>query len=109
MSAEAHMPPPPQLTFELLFEEIRRACRLTPDQVRQLEHVASIWANQRLWLPSRQHWLRQRAHVVACRLLLSGEVAPLVRDRLMVMGCSRRLAYRTLDRARRSIREQQLG
>lgn len=99
----------PNLTFELLFEEIRRACWLTPDQAHQLERVAALWENQRLWLPSRQHWLRQRAFTAACRLLLGGEPVPLARQRLMSMGCSRRGAYRALARAQRAIRQQRLG
>lgn len=107
-AATATMPPQPPLNFDTMFEEIIRTCWLTPDQVRQLERVALAWADQRLWLPSRQRWLRRHAHAAACRWLLLGEEGPLIRDRLMAMGCSRRLAYRTLASARHAIREQLL-
>lgn len=103
------MSPRQPLSFDVLLDEISRDCWLTPDQVRQLERVALAWADHRLRMPSRQRWLRKHAHAAACRWLLMGEEGPLIRDRLMAMGCSRRRAYSTLASARQAIREHGLG
>lgn len=94
---------PGPVAFEVLLEEIRRACWLSADQAARLEQVVVRFGGELLRLPSRGSLRRRRAGVLAARWLLMSEPASVVRDRLLAMGLSRRAAYRVISAARAQI------
>lgn len=100
--------PAGQTLFDLFLEDLKRSCWLTPDQVSRAEGVSATWGRHLIRMPSHRHWTRRAARHAACRLLLLGEEVAVVRDRLQVMGLSRRSAYRVIAQARADI-EQHAG
>ncbi len=92
-------------TFADFISELRWHCGLTDSQVRRAIVVATSYGRMAMHMPSRRRMLREDAGERAYQLLDCGTPVPEVRDRLMLMGLSRRASYRVISAAADRIRK----
>lgn len=79
--------------FEILLSELERSCGLSQDQLNRVRDIFRSWQGQRVYVRGPKASIAEDARKAARRMIAERQSRPVIRDRLMAMGVSRRRAY----------------